>query len=80
MLAYSLRDELRALSTVYDALSTVFDVEVWTSETVDKFIERFLHLALFAELQPLLTVCFAGAFSWYKLSVLMFVGICFRGR
>uniref|UniRef100_A0A915C098 Gamma-tubulin complex component n=1 Tax=Parascaris univalens TaxID=6257 RepID=A0A915C098_PARUN len=55
MLAYSLRDELRALSAVHDALSTVFDVEVWTSETVDKFIERFLRLVLFAELQPHLT-------------------------
>ncbi|KHN83004.1 hypothetical protein Tcan_06447 [Toxocara canis] len=54
MLAHSLRNELRALSTVYDALSNVFDADIWTYETVDKFIERFLRLTLYAELQTTL--------------------------
>ncbi|CAG9537589.1 unnamed protein product [Cercopithifilaria johnstoni] len=51
-LLHSVRDELLALSIVYNSLSVIITAGIWNYGTVDCFLDRFLAATLYAELRP----------------------------
>uniref|UniRef100_A0A915PNK0 Gamma-tubulin complex component n=1 Tax=Setaria digitata TaxID=48799 RepID=A0A915PNK0_9BILA len=51
-LFHSIRDEILALSVVYNSLSVILTADIWNYQTVDCFLDRFLATILYTELRP----------------------------
>ncbi|VDK77946.1 unnamed protein product [Litomosoides sigmodontis] len=51
-LLHSIRNELLALSIVYNSLSVIITAGIWNYATVNCFLDRFLATTLYAELRP----------------------------